>query len=182
MKRMSSLFGLLLALSGCSSVDPNPMREYLTMTSAEADAGSHPRIRHFVELYDNLKVLSIADKIESTYAEQLYFNDTLVTLHDRQALQSYLEQTQSNLDSIGIEILSVFEQGDDVFIRWTMRTHFTVLGQSKDVRTIGFSHLRFNEQDRIVLHQDYWDSAQGFFLHIPMIGGILQWIKNGLHA
>lgn len=181
MKRILSMLGTLLALTGCSSVDPNPMREYLVLAPAEAGAGSHPKIRHFVELYDNLESISVGNAIEKTYAEQLYFNDTLVTLHDRQALRNYLEQTQRSVDSIGIEVLSVFEQGNDVFIRWSMRTRFTVLGRSKDTTTIGFSHLRFDNEGRIVLHQDYWDSAQGFFLHIPMIGGFLQWIKNGLH-
>ncbi|PKM37778.1 MAG: hypothetical protein CVV06_04160 [Gammaproteobacteria bacterium HGW-Gammaproteobacteria-10] len=181
MKRMTSLFGILLALTGCSSVEPNPMREYLAMAPAEQNAGKHPKIRHFVELYDNLEVLPIKTKVENTYAEQLYFNDTLVTLHDRQALQSYLEQTQKNLDSISIEVMSVFEQGDDAFVRWNMRTRFTLLGRSKDVTTIGFSHLRFDDHGKIVLHQDYWDSTQGFFLQVPIIGGVLQWIKNGLH-
>jgi hypothetical protein len=42
------------------------------------------------------------------------------------------------------------------------------------------SHLRFNNEGKIILHQDYWDSMQGFYQHIPIIGGVLQWIKSGL--
>ena len=181
MKRISSLFGMLLALTGCSGVDSNPMRDYLALAPAEANAGRNPRIRRFVELFDNLERIEIPRAVEKTYAEKVYFNDTLATLHDRAALTRYLEGTQRSLDDIELEVLSVFERGDDVFVRWAMRTRFTVWGLDKDVTTVGLSHLRLDEQGLIILHQDYWDSAQGFFLQIPVLGGFLQWIKNGLH-
>jgi SnoaL-like domain len=111
---------------------------------------------------------------------KIFFNDTLVTLHNRRELQKYFEHTQKNLDSMSFKILDLQETGYYVFIRWTMHTKFTVMGQSSNVQSIGMSHLRFNNEGKIILHQDYWDSMQGFYQHIPVIGGVLQWIKNGL--
>ncbi|GAB4266892.1 MAG: hypothetical protein Kow0065_17640 [Methylomicrobium sp.] len=181
MYRLVLSIALLAGLAGCSHVDPNPMREYLTLAPAQKKAEHSPKVTRFVELYDNLDTVSVRPAVEKTYAEYLYFNDTLVTLHDREALIRYMQGTQQSVDDIGVDILSVIEQGDDVFVRWSMRTRFTVLGQDKEVTTIGFSHLRFDDRGLIVLHQDYWDSAQGLFLHIPIIGGFLQWLKNGLH-
>jgi hypothetical protein len=54
------------------------------------------------------------------------------------------------------------------------------MGQAIDIQSIGISHLRFNANNKIILHQDYWDSMQGFYQHLPIIGGVLRWIKNGL--
>ena len=173
---------LIAALfQGCSAVDPNPVEEYLSLINPEPDAAQYGRIQPFVKLYSGLNEGPLAQKVDDTYAEELYFNDTLVTLHDRKSLLRYMEQTQSNLDSISLEVLGVQSQGDDVFVRWIMATGFTVMGQDRQVTSIGMSHLRFNSDNKIVLHQDYWDSMQGLYLHIPVIGGFLQWLKNGLH-
>lgn len=76
-----------------------------------------------------------------------FFNDTLVTLHTRKELLRYLEHTQQLLDSMSFEMLDVKENGDDVFVRWTMHTQFTVMGQKRIVHTIGMSHLRFNKEE-----------------------------------
>ena len=81
---------------------------------------------------------------------------------------------------MSFEVLSVQEKGNDVFVRWTMHTEFTVMGQSCTIQSIGMSHLRFNSEGKIILHQDYWDSMQGFYQHLPIIGSVLLWIKNGL--
>jgi steroid Delta-isomerase len=35
------------------------------------------------------------------------------------------------------------------------------------VRTAGSSHLRFDAAERIILHRDFWDAAQGFYERIP---------------
>jgi hypothetical protein len=91
-----------------------------------------------------------------------------------------LKQTQDNVDSIKFEALDVVENGKDSYVRWLMQTRFKIMGQSLDIESMGMSHLRFNEDDKIILHQDYWDSMQGFYQHIPILGGLLRWIKNDL--
>ena len=78
-----------------------------------------------------------ADQIAKTYAEKLFFNDTIVTLRNRKDLLKYLQHTQQQLDSMSFEVLGVQEKGDDVFVRWTMHTRFTVMGQSRSIHSIG---------------------------------------------
>jgi hypothetical protein len=38
--------------------------------------------------------------------------------------------------------------------------------------------LRFDKQGRVVLHQDFWDSSAGFYEHLPVLGGVMRWIKS----
>ena len=180
---MNYLLPLLLTalmLSGCSHVEQNPLQDYLALAPAEPGISKNRRVQPLIKLYNQLKQISLADQVAETYAEKLFFNDTVVTLHNRQDLLKYLQHTQQQLDSMSFKVLGVQEKGDDVFVRWTMHTRFTVMGQSRTIQSIGMSHLRFDGDGKIMLHQDYWDSMQGFYLHLPIIGGVLQWIKNGL--
>jgi len=169
-----------LMLNACSHVEQNSLQDYLALAPAEPNVIKNKRIQPLIKLYNQIKQISLAEQIAATYAEKLFFNDTIVTLHNRQDLLKYLQHTQQQLDSMSFEVLGVQEKGDDVFVRWTMHTRFTVMGQSRNVQSIGMSHLRFNDDGKIILHQDYLDSLHGFYQHLPIIGGVLQWIKNGL--
>lgn len=171
---------VLLSLSACKTGGQDTLDEYLVLTPADPSVKSNARIQPFRQLYSQLEDKGLADKVAKAYAEKLYFNDTVVTLHDRKELREYLQHTQEALDSMHFEVLDIFEKDHDVLVRWSMRTQFTIMGQQRDVKSLGVSHLRFNNDGKIVLHQDYWDSTQGFYQHIPLIGGLLRWIKNGL--
>jgi hypothetical protein len=177
---MSVLF-LILLLSGCSHVEPDNFQEYLALAPATVELNKHSRLDAFNRLFNGLHQGDLSILLPEAYSEQLYFNDTLITLHDRKSLLEYFQHTQSNLDAIKVEILSVLDEGDDTFVRWKMNTRFTALGQIEQVESVGITHLRFNRAGKIILHQDYWDSMQGVYLHLPVIGGVLQWLKNTLH-
>jgi hypothetical protein len=40
------------------------------------------------------------------------------------------------------------------------------------------SRVRFDAGGRVVLHQDYWDSASGLFEHVPVLGGLIRAVKK----
>ena len=180
MNRSLVLLLFELMLNGCSQIEPNPIQVYLELAPADPTVESNTRIQAFIKLYDQLDRVSIDKQIAETYAEKIYFNDTLVTIHDRQNLLKYLKHTQQQLDSIKFEALSVQDNGKDAYVRWLMQTQFSNMGQDYDIQSIGISHLRFNEENKIIVHQDYWDSMQGFYQHLPVIGGILRWIKKNI--
>ena len=33
---------------------------------------------------------------------------------------------------------------------------------------------------KIVLHRDYWDAASGLYEYLPVVGGLIRWIKGRL--
>jgi len=181
MNRSVLLLSITLIVAACNQIEPNPIQDYLELAPAESNVQSNKRIQAFIKLYDELHDGSIDKQIAETYAEKIYFNDTLVTIHDRQNLLKYLKHTQQQLDSIKFEVLGVHDSGKDSYVRWLMQTKFKAIGQAIDIQSIGISHLRFNADNKIIVHQDYWDSMQGFYEHLPLIGGVLRWIKNGLY-
>ncbi len=173
-----SLVLCCLLVTACSHVESSSIQEYLALAPAEQDIQDNQRIQAFIKLYDQLESGAIDEQIAKTYADKIYFNDTLVTIHDRQNLLKYLKQTQQNIDTMKFEVLSVQDNGKDAYVRWLMKTRFKLIGQDVDSQSIGLSHLRFNADNQIIMHQDYWDSMQGFYQHLPIIGGVLRWIKS----
>jgi len=54
--------------------------------------------------------------------------------------------------------------------------------KSKDIysKSIGMTQLRFNQEGKIIFHQDFWDSTEGFYQHLPYIGYIVRKIRSKL--
>lgn len=138
---------------------------------------TEPRLETFVALFSNLDTPSINKFLDQTYPETLYFNDTFHYFSDRQKLKKYFLDL-AEIAETEVTVLDVSSQGDNVLLRWKMNTKSKVLWKTLDIESIGITHLRFNESGKIVMHQDYWDSAAGFYEHIPFVGAPIRAIRS----
>ncbi len=182
MKMTILLLGLVAALSGCSSPSGgNGVAGFekaaaavpgVNLSAAESEAA----IGRFREFFKNVTPESLREKTAGLYAEDVWFNDTLKTLRGRAALEAYFLKTMDHVDLFQTEVNDVARSNGDFYVRWTMDIRFK--GAKEPVRTIGVSLLRFDREGRVVLHQDFWDSAAGFYEHLPVLGGVMRWIKS----
>lgn len=173
---------LVLILSGCGGAPETDRaaaflqaeREHpgMEMDAAAVEQG----VQRFKAFFEHVTAESVRQKGPELYAENVWFNDTLKTLRGRQAVESYFLKTLDHVDSFGAVVDDVAVSGTDVYVRWTMDVRFK--GAKEPVRTIGMTLLRFDRDGRVVLHQDFWDSAAGFYEHLPVVGDLLRWIKS----
>jgi hypothetical protein len=78
---------IALLVNGHSHIELNSIPEYLALAPAEPDVKQNPRIQPLIKLYNQFKKeASLSDRITEIYAEKFYFNDTIVTLHERRDL------------------------------------------------------------------------------------------------
>lgn len=129
--------------------------------------------RRFVSAYADLDAVDLAERIEALYAERIYFNDTLVTIRDRSKLLDYLHRTAGKVQVMEVEILGAIADGNDVYLRWFMHLEFKAGWRDAASDTVGMTHLRLDESGRIVLHQDFWDNAEGIFRQVPVVDRIV---------
>lgn len=127
-------------------------------------------VERFKASYSDLTDPQLEQMIRDTYAERLFFNDTLHSFHQRGDLAEYMRRTGAGLSESSVEVHQVVIDGPDVFVRWTMEFHTRAVRRDIRSRSIGMSHLRFDEDGRVVLHQDFWDSGHGLYAHLPFVG------------
>lgn len=143
-------------------------------SDAEKDA-----LTRFGRFFADFSPNKIEHLLDQTYAPDIWFNDTLKTVHGRDSLRSYLKHSAEAVQSCRVEVLDTLsnDQGD-YFIRWTMVIRFRRFKPNQDTQTIGVSHVRFNREGLVTLHQDYWDSTAGLFEHVPLLGAGIRAIKR----
>lgn len=154
---------------------------YLSLTEQEKPHNLH-QLQAFNNVFENLNGDRLERRVKDAYAEDLYFNDTLVTLYSRKNLIEYLKATEEKANQVKTTILDTAQSGDDFYIRWLLEMEFDALGKTIVSRSVGMSHLRLDENGKIAVHQDFWDSATGLYAHLPLVGGLISWIKNRLSA
>ncbi len=164
-------------------------QEYLDLARELATQGStlepgspleRQAIERFQGLLSDFKALDFRSRIAEVYAADAFFNDTLKTVHGAAAIESYLAHSAQAVDGATVDFLSVVSNSGDYYFRWAMKIRFKQFARGEDKHSVGMSHIRFDSEGKVVLHQDFWDSTGGFFEHLPALGWMLRRVKKAL--
>jgi hypothetical protein len=147
---------------------------------AEGSEEEGQAIERFQSLLSDFKAPDFGERIPEVYAEDVFFNDTLKTLHGVDDLQEYLTATGEAIDKGTVEFLDVVSDSGNYYFRWVMTIRFKQLARGEDTLSVGMSHVRFDAAGKVVLHQDFWDSTGGLFEYVPALGWMLRRAKNRL--
>lgn len=158
-------------LERCRTTLPQPFGRG---SDAERDA-----LARFARFFSDFSPDKVDRLVDLTYAPDVWFNDTLKTIRGRDTLRNYLRHSAEAVESCRVEILDTLgNDRGDYYLRWTMVIRFRRFKRGQDTQTIGMSHLRFNADGLVLLHQDYWDSTAGLFEHVPLLGTGIRAIKR----
>jgi hypothetical protein len=135
-------------------------------------------IKKFKELFSPYTEENIKAKVRSVYADNAYFNDTLKEINGIDKIADYLIKSAQALESGTVEFTDLAVSHDNYYFRWIMDLRFKSLKKDQTCRSYGISHIRFDEQGKVIMHHDYWDSVNGLFKHFPLLGNVLTFLKN----
>jgi hypothetical protein len=182
MKKATAL--LVIMLTGCSGGPTDFTKEYREALAARpgkvfSDPGQGRRAaRVFTELYADLSEENVRGRVRQTYAPGAWFNDTLATEVGIDAIENYLLKTARGSEMIKGTTQDVAVSGADCYVRWTLEFRTKNLAGGRSVITEGVSQLRFDEQGRIILHQDFWNPAAGVYQHLPLLGPAIRYVNS----
>ncbi len=186
---LTILGALVVLLISCQSPNQSVARVadfQKAISSADASELPHQdtlekaaiaRVKAFLS---DLSPENVTASTKEVYAKDAYFNDTLKTIRGSEHIEEYLTETAKVVNSISVEFDDVAKSGQDYYFRWRMDFEAPKLRKGEVIRTIGMTQIRFNAEGKVVLHQDYWDSAAGFFEHLPVTNQMINTVKKRL--
>jgi hypothetical protein len=144
-----------------------------------SSTGEAEAIQRFTEFLKNVGDRIYIDKqTANVYAKGAYLDDTIATHYGPDEIRSYFLQTAETMTSFEVNILDSTRSGADHYIRWEMIFAAPRLAEGEPIHSVGISQVRFNENGRVVFHQDFWDSGRHIYGQIPVVGGMIGIIKN----
>lgn len=178
---LATLLAVLGMTSGCARVPAQPYADayQAALQRYPGTADVTPAMTdRFVAFFNARADAGGPVSAEEVYADAVYFSDTLLTTEDRAAVLSHVDRMHESTDVMNVRVLGRLVDGADVYLVWRMRADFTAAGRDVSSDTVGISHLRFDDQGRIVLQQDFWDSAEGLYRHLPVMGGLINYVRG----
>ncbi len=159
-------------LARSEMMDATTVSEYQQALERFSGNDSHidQGLARFEAAFADLTAEDRSERFEALYAPQLYFNDTLHVFHTRDELVDYMTRTGGSLSESRVDIEHIVRDGNDVYVRWTMEFRTRAAGRDIHSHSIGMTHLRFDTEGRVTLHQDFWDSGHALYAHLPFVG------------
>ena len=137
-------------------------------------------IKQMMELYQSLNYNNI-ESIKQVYRDDVEFIDPVHRIVGLKQLRHYFRGQYQNAQSISFEYHQIWctqnPQHSETLIRWTMKLTHTRLNAAKPYQVDGMSQIKA-DAEKIFFQQDYFDLGELVYQRLPVIGGIIRWIKQ----
>lgn len=151
-----------------------------------AHPASSPTLASFVEFFETLTPQSL-QTIDQFYAKEALFKDPFNETVGIPALSAVFEDMFEQLHEPVFEVLEIIEHGIDIprerhqaFLVWDFTFRFKSFRSSVPQLVRGSSHIVFDDDGLVLSHTDYWDAAGQLYEKIPLLGGLMRWLRNRL--
>lgn len=133
-------------------------------------------IDDFLAMYNKLDKSNL-DLLEDIYHQDVVFIDPLHRIEGLSALTKYFSNLYENLDAGRFEVTRVLQQDNVVSLYWTMYFSHSKIKSGKEVSFEGNSFLEYQD-NKVILHRDYFNAADMLYQHIPVLGGLINLVKK----
>lgn len=134
------------------------------------------RVARVVAMFESITPADVA-RLPDFYAGDARFKDPFNDVQGVPAIRQVFAHMFVALDEPRFVVRDVVVEGDQCFLTWDFLFRFKRFSREPQV-VHGGSHLRFDAQGRIVLHRDYWDAAEELYEKLPLVGGLMRWLKR----
>jgi ketosteroid isomerase-like protein len=135
-----------------------------------------PRVQRVVRFFETLQPDDVA-RMDALYTEDARFKDPFNAVQGLPAIRRIFEHMFVSLNGPRFEIIDVVLQDDQCFLTWDFVFRMKRF-RPDEQRVHGSSHLRFAPDGRVAMHRDYWDAAEELYEKLPVVGGLMRWLKR----
>jgi ketosteroid isomerase-like protein len=140
-------------------------------------ASSEDAVTRVIAFFEGLSPADVA-RIGHYYASDARFKDPFNDVRGVPAIEHIFGHMFVALQQPRFVVTGRVVQGNQCFLTWDFLFAFKGFhaGVTQTVR--GASHLVLDDTGRITLHRDYWDAAEELYEKLPVVGGLMRWLKR----
>ena len=135
-------------------------------------------LRRFATEFAALDAGNLA-RLGELYSDDVLFRDPLHEVRGLPALQRYFAELYANVGRLEFDFHGFDQVVDgEGYLRWTMHFRHPRLRGGAPISVDGCSHLLW--WDKVYQHRDYFDAGAMLYEHLPLMGGVIAWLKRRL--
>ena len=137
-------------------------------------------LQRVVKFFEHLQPADVG-RIADIYTADAQFKDPFNEVKGISAIELIFGHMFEALEAPRFVITQQVQNGAQCFVTWDF--FFSVPRMDKGaMQTIrGATHFVLREEAgvwRVAVHRDYWDAAEELYEKLPVVGGLMRWLKN----
>ena len=133
------------------------------------------RTQRLITLFETLSPADL-DRLPQFYDAQARFKDPFNDVQGHAAIRAVFAHMYVALQEPRFVVKQALVEGDQAFLVWDFLFRFRRF--SSELQTVrGSTHVQYNAQGLVTLHRDYWDAAEELYEKLPVVGGLMRWLK-----
>jgi limonene-1,2-epoxide hydrolase len=133
-------------------------------------------LKHF---YETL-TLETLKNLDQLYDTQARFKDPFNEVQGVAAIQAIFNHMFATVQQPRFKVLQAFSAENQAFMSW--RFTFSRAGSASEMVIHGATHVVFTSQGKVSVHRDYWDAAEELYEKLPVLGGLMRYMRRRLKA
>ena len=133
-------------------------------------------ISRFARYFEQLQPADIA-RLGQYYAADARFKDPFNDVRGVPAIARIFQHMFDSLDQPRFVVTQQLQQGSDAFLSWDFTFRFKNFRRDQLQCIQGATHLKLDHAGLVTLHRDYWDAAEELYEKLPLVGGLMRWLK-----
>ena len=117
-------------------------------------------------------------QLAALYTEGARFKDPFNEVFGTAAITRIFEHMFESLHEPRFVVTQRIVDGSQLFLVWEMHFRFRRFDTVSPQVIRGGSHLTLTPDGRISDHRDYWDAAEELYEKLPVVGGLMRWLKK----
>lgn len=134
-------------------------------------------VSRVVNFFEALSPHSVSE-LAQHYAPTARFKDPFNDVTGLPAITGIFEHMFVALERPRFVVTHRVMQGSDCFLTWEFHFGFRRFKTGEQQIILGASHLKFSPEGLVTLHRDYWDAAEELYEKLPLVGGLMRWLKR----
>lgn len=134
-------------------------------------------VERIVVFFETLSPQSV-ERFGQFYTEDAYFKDPFNEVRGLPAIQQIFAHMYTALHEPRFVVTGRIVEGEQVFLSWDFHFRFRNFRSEQPQTIRGATHLRLAADGRIRSHRDYWDAAEELYEKLPVVGGLMRWLKR----
>lgn len=134
------------------------------------------KIHELKNAYENLTPNTIDDLLK-LYAANAFFKDPFQAVRGHTAIKSIFEKMFVQLEHPRFVVKQAVYEKSQISLLWEFKFKFRRWNKNPQTIT-GVSWLTLNDDYEITSHIDFWDPAEGIYEKLPILGGLMRFLKK----
>ena len=127
--------------------------------------------------FETLTPQSVA-QLHTLYDAQARFKDPFNEVQGLPEIERIFRHMYVALEQPHFVVTGQVADDAQAFLTWEFRFRFKRFVPSTLHAVRGASHVVFNAQGLVTVHRDYWDAAEELYEKLPVLGGVMRWLKK----